>query len=309
MAQRGVLRPGFVQIKVLDMDAAIAHYRDHMGLDLVGIEADGRAYFKAYDEFDRHSVVLREADAPGIDVMAFKVYCDEDLDVFAKRLNDIDVKTKAIDANEQPSVGRRVRFETPTGHVFDLYAEMALSDNGPMIKNPDVWRAEPRAMRIQRFDHCALIGIDIAAAAKIFTDALDFSITERAIIPDNGEPVAIFLTCSNKAHDIAFLGNPEHDGKLHHVSFNLEDWKDIGHAADLISRYNIPLDIGPTRHGITRGQTIYFFDPSGNRNETFSGGYSFYPDTPIREWTVDQMGKAIFYYEKEVHGRFVEVFT
>ncbi|MFD1961557.1 hypothetical protein ACFSHP_25495 [Novosphingobium panipatense] len=29
----------------------------------------------------------------------------------------------------------------------------------------------------------------------------------------------------------------------------------------MISRYDISLDIGPTRHGITRGQTIYFFDP------------------------------------------------
>ena len=41
----------------------------------------------------------------------------------------------------------------------------------------------------------------------------------------------------------------------------------VGHAADIIARYNIALDIGSTRHGITRGQTIYFFDPSGNRNE------------------------------------------
>jgi len=31
---------------------------------------------------------------------------------------------------------------------------------------------------------------------------------------------------------------------------------------------------GPTRHGITRGQTIYFFDPSGNRNESFRWRFS-----------------------------------
>jgi catechol 2,3-dioxygenase len=30
----------------------------------------------------------------------------------------------------------------------------------------------------------------------------------------------------------------------------------------------------PARHGITRGTTIYFFDPAGNRNEVFAGlGY------------------------------------
>ena len=309
MAQKGVLRPGFVQVRVLDMDASIKHYRDRMGLEVVSTGSDGRVYLKAYDEFDHHSIILREADAPGLDIMAFKVSDDEYLDTFTQRLNGMGVETTEIAADKEQQTGRQVRFETPTGHSFSLYAEMALSDNGPMIKNPDVWREEPRGMRIERFDHCALVGVDIKGSANIFIEALDFSVTERAYIPDNGEPVAIFLTCGNKAHDVAFLGDPEANGKLHHISFNLESWTDIGHAADLISRYNISIDIGPTRHGITRGQTIYFFDPSGNRNETFAGGYTFYPDNPVREWTVDQMGKAIFYYEKEIHDRFVQVYT
>jgi hypothetical protein len=76
-----------------------------------------------------------------------------------------------------------------------------------------------------------------------------------------------------KAHDIAFVRHPE-PGKLHHLAFELENWQAIGHAADILTRYDISLDLGPTRHGITRGQTIYFFDPSGNRCETFAGGYT-----------------------------------
>ena len=71
----------------------------------------------------------------------------------------------------------------------------------------------------------------------------------------------------------------------------------MGQAADIIARYDIPLDIGPTRHGITRrGQTIDFFDPSGNRNEVFSGGFIYYPDNPPRVWSIDKIGKAVFYY-------------
>src|SRR3546814_16870765 len=80
-------------------------------------------------------------------------------------------------------------------------------------------------------------------------------------------------------------------------------------SSDLIRRYEISLDIGPTRHGITRGQTIYFFDPSGNRNETFSGGYSYYPDNPRRTWQAENAGKAIFYYEKVLTDRFMTVNT
>ncbi len=44
MAGEGVLRPGFVEIYVLDIEAAITHYVDYLGLDMVGTEADGRVY-------------------------------------------------------------------------------------------------------------------------------------------------------------------------------------------------------------------------------------------------------------------------
>ena len=185
---------------------------------------------------------------------------------------------------------------------------MELSQTGPAISDPDVWVVEPRGMRVTRFDHCALNGVDIAASAKILVDALDFSITEELVDEASGGRMAIFLSCSNKAHDVAFLGAPE-DGKIHHTSFNLESWHDVGHAADIISRYDISLDIGPTRHGITRGQTIYFFDPSGNRNETFSGGYFYYPDNPRRTWKAENAGKAVFYYEKALNDRFMTVNT
>lgn len=307
MALTGVLRPGYVQLRVLDLDEAIPHYRDRMGLDLVSRDGD-RAFFHASDEFDRHSVILREADRAGMDVMGFKVRKDADLDHFAERLLDMGVHVDVVPAGEEPGVGRKIRFRTPTQHVFDLYAEMELSENGPAIKNPDVWVAEPRGMRIERFDHCALNGVDIAASANIFVEALDFSVAEVLVDEGTNTRLAIFLSCSTKAHDVAFLAGPE-DGKLHHASFNLRSWEDVGHAADIISRYDISLDIGPTRHGITRGQTIYFFDPSGNRDETFSGGYSFYPDNPLRQWQAENAGKAIFYYEKALNDRFMTVNT
>lgn len=56
------------------------------GLHEVGREPDGRAYLHAWDEFDRHSVVLRQTDAPGIDYVGFKVANEADLDPFARRI-------------------------------------------------------------------------------------------------------------------------------------------------------------------------------------------------------------------------------
>ena len=306
MALKGVLRPGYIQIRVLDTDAAVRHYVDRVGLHEVSREPDGRVYLRAWDEFDRHSVVLRRADMPGMDCVGFKVASDADLDSFRRRIEEFGTKVEEVPAGEQPGLGRRLSFVVPTGHRIELFSEMALSHNGPMTQNPEIWRDEPHGMRVTRFDHCNLHGPDIPGVVKFFTEVLDFSLTEAAETPDG--VVAAFLSCSNKAHDIAFIRRPER-GKFHHAAFWLDSWHEVGQAADLIARHDIPLDIGPTRHGITRGQTIYFFDPSGNRNEVFSGGFIYYPDNPRRVWTIDKIGKAVFYYQRELNERFMSVVT
>ena len=56
MALTGVLRPGHVQLRVLDLAAALTHYRDVIGLIETGRDAQGRIYLKAWDEHDHHSV-------------------------------------------------------------------------------------------------------------------------------------------------------------------------------------------------------------------------------------------------------------
>lgn len=308
MAMTGVLRPGFVQLRVMEMEPALHHYRDLIGLNVVSTEKDGRVYLKTYDEFDRHSVILREADEPGMDVMGYKVDSPETLADFKQKLEDYGVKTETVPAGEQPGMGERVRFVAPTGHTFDLYAEVERSENGPMVENPDVWETPPGGMKPIRFDHCLLYGGDIDGTEAIFTEILGFKVSEVALAEDGETRIAIFISCSTKAHDLALVRHTE-DNKFHHCSFLLEDWNAVGHAADIMSRNNVSVDIGPTRHGITRGKTIYFWDPSGNRNEVFADGYDFYPDHPTRTWTAENTGKAIFYYEKQLNDTFLTIVT
>ena len=161
-------------------------------------------------------------------------------------------------------------------------------------------------MAAQRFDHCLLYGRDIDASIRLFTEVLGFWLSETAV--DGDLCLAAFLSCSMKAHDIAFIRHEE-DARFHHASFHLPSWEAVLRAADLISIHDIALDIGPTRHGLTHGETIYFFDPSGNRNEVFAGGNYTYPDHPPVTWTADQLGKAVFYHQREINSRFMTVVT
>ena len=80
-------------------------------------------------------------------------------------------------------------------------------------------------------------------------------------------------------------------------------------AADRFGKYRVPIDVGPNRHGITRGATIYFFDPSGNRNEVFAEGYIHYPDTPLLTWDTTQAGPAQFSQDNTPRDSFLQVLT
>ena len=86
MAMKGILRPGLIQLRVMDLDAAITHYVDRLGMQEVTRGSDGRVYLKAYDEFDHHSLILRPADRAGMDYFAFKVDTDESLSEFDRRV-------------------------------------------------------------------------------------------------------------------------------------------------------------------------------------------------------------------------------
>jgi catechol 2,3-dioxygenase len=258
MALTGVLRPGYIQVRVTDMNAALKHYVHRVGLHEVSREADGRVYLRAWDEFDRHSVVLRPADAAGMDYVGFKVADEGDLDAYARRIGDYGIEVEEVPSEEQPGLGRRLSFIVPTGHRIELFSDMALSEHGPMTKNPEIWDEEPHGMRVTRFDHCNLHGPNIDGVVEFFTNVLGFSLTEAAETPDG--VAAAFLSCSNKAHDVAFIRRAE-PAKFHHVAFSLDSWHEVGQAADIIARYDIPLDIGPTRqrvHHSLKGAPLRF---------------------------------------------------
>lgn len=307
MALKGVLRPGLIQLRVTDFEKTVEHYVERIGLDEVSRE-DDKVYLKAWDEFDHHSVVLRKADHAGMDFFAFKVDSEETLADFRKKIEEYGLEVWDVPAGEQPGFGPRIAFMIASGHRIELYAQVELAEEHPPITNPEIVPRELRGMKAIRFDHGLLYGPNIQEVKKFFTEVLDFSVAEQVDKEDPEEQMAIWMTCSNKAHDIAFVEYPE-PGKFHHIAFMLESWYDIGNAADIMARYDISIDVGPTRHGITRGQTIYFFDPSGNRCEVYAGGYQHYPDNPVRNWTPDQIGKGIFYYERKLNEAFLSVVT
>ncbi|HMU16719.1 MAG TPA: catechol 2,3-dioxygenase [Thauera aminoaromatica] len=307
MAMTGVLRPGHISLRVLDLEEGVNFYKNTLGLVETGRDGQGRVYFKAWDEREHNSVLIREAESAGVDFFAFKVADKATLDKLDADLQAFGLKTERIPAGEMLETGERVRFEVPSGHLIELYAEKTDIGNGQSYVNPDPWIPDAeRGIAPSRMDHCLLYGPDIEKVQEIFEKVLGFYLVEHVVMEDGKTDLAIWLSCSTKAHDIAFVRHPE-PGKLHHISFKLDSWEKVLRAADIMSMNRISIDIGPTRHGITRGTTIYAFDPSGNRFETFCGGYDTYPDYKTITWTWDEVGAGIFYHDRKLNERFLSV--
>jgi len=312
-----VMRIGHIDIRVMDMAAALKHYENVVGMKATHTDAEGRVYLKCWDEWDKFSVILTPSDSAGMNHVAYKVEKDADLDKFAGRIREYGIAVDKLPEGTLPHCGRMIRFALPSGHEMRLYAQKDFVGTDVGSTNPEPWPDGLRGAGAHWLDHVLLMcefdpakGINtVADNTRFFAEVLDFFLTEQVTVgPQGAFQLASFMSRSSKPHDIAFVGG-ERSG-LHHLSFFLDSWHDILKAGDIMAKNRTRIDVSPTRHGITRGETIYFFDPSGNRNETFAGlGYQAQRDRPVTTWTEDEAARGIFYHTGVMAEGFTTVYT
>lgn len=313
----GVMRIGHVSLKVMDIDAAVKHYENVLGLKTTMKDKEGNVYLKCWDEWDKYSLVLTPSDRAGMNHMAYKVERDAELDELHTKIAAAGIKVNLMPEGTLPSTGRMLQFNLPSGHEMRLYAMKEYVGTSVGTTNPEPWPDGLKGAGVHWLDHLLLMcemnpeaGVNtVADNTRFMADVLNFFTTEQVMVgPEGNIQAATWMSCTNTPHDIAFVGAPK--SGLHHIAYYLDSWHDVLKAADVIAKNKVRLDVAPTRHGITRGETIYFFDPSGNRNETFAGlGYLAQRDRPTTTWTEDQLGTGIFYHSGDLVASFVEVYT
>ncbi len=300
----GILRLSHADVRVPDLELALAYYVEVVGLVETGRNAD-KAYLKGWDEHQHHSLMLSAAPTYGLNGLAFKVMEPSELDRLAARVEAAGIATTRHRPGElDPASGDIVRFTAPSGHIVDLECGQGQVGNGLSLINPPPRPDNLVGMHPPRIDHIFLLCEDVDGVTRFFSDVLEFRLTEQ-ILADDGHQLTSFLERTHTPHDIAFLTGP--NGGFHHLAYWVDEWNDLKHAADTCAHHGVEIDAGPTRHGATRGCGLYFFDPAGNRNEVYTGGYWFDPDDEPTTWTESEMGRAIFCYRGQVDQRFMTV--
>lgn len=306
------MRIGHIDLNVLDIKETRDYYENIMGLTVEREDSDGTLYMKCWDEWDKYSLVLRPSDESTFNKIAYKVEKDSDLDELKAKIEAYGVDAEFLEAGSVAECGRILKFIAPSDHEFNLYAEKTFvgKTNGDM--NPAPWPIETKGIKAHWLDHALLMAEGpekVMAVTKFFQEVFDFKLAEQVCVgPDGSMQAATWLARTSTPHDLAFVAGPE--AGMHHLAFFLDGWSDILRAADLMGMNNVKIDVTPQRHGITRGETIYFFDPSGHRLETFAGlGYLVQPDMPTITWTEDNLWRGIFYHTGEEAGSFTSAYS
>ena len=301
-----ISRFSYASMNVMDVDAAVRHYVHVVGLRETDRDRQGRVYLQAADNQDHHCLILNPADSAGVDHLGFKVNDPADLDEAAAAVAAYGLPVTRVAAHNIAGQGEGVRFPLPSGQHMLLYFHADKIGYATGMENPSP--VPPQGTpggRVTHLDHTLLAAQNPQDDVKFLTEVLDFSLTEKVVDPA-GNTLAAFLTCGHTMHDLAIGPGP--DGHFHHMAFGMDSRTEVIHGVDLLKENAVPaLEYGITRHGISGVTTIYFHDPSGNRNEFYNGAY-LAPGAPgwvpPIVWQAEHFARGAFYYENAVPETF-----
>lgn len=277
-----ILRLGYIEFQVSDLQRARDFYVDVIGLFESGRDAD-HVYLRAVEDREHHCLVLRRADRPGVGHFAFKVSSEQDLDALEAKYRALGCPTRWFAADERHAQGRTLLVQDPLGFPVGFYARM----------DPVEWLLQKFHLHRHgvptRLDHVNVLTPDAQKGYHWYVDELDFRPAE---LTESEAPEcriwASWLYRKATVHDIAVMtGNGP---AVHHVGFSLLEPMGVIRACDALAGagYADNIERGPARHGISNALFVYVRDPDGNRFELYTGDYltTDRDAAPVR-WKVD----------------------
>ncbi|MDD2869777.1 catechol 2,3-dioxygenase [Neomegalonema sp.] len=282
-----VAQLAMVEIFSPKFDESARFFQDFLGLYKNDEDASS-VYLRAYEDRYHHSLKLTRADQAGVGVISWRAMSPQAL---ARRV-------AAIEASDSPGrwveghkgYGRAYEFRMPDGHTHHLFWDVEYFKPDESQRSNLLSRAQKRPLSgvpVRRLDHVNLMCDDVTGNAEFLQKHLGFQKRENVVFGGRDE-LACWLSVSPLVHEIALTkdrsGTP---GRLHHVAFWYGHQGQMLDIADLFAEYDIHIEAGPAKHGISQGYFMYFYEPGGNRIELFgdSGYLVFDPEWKTVTWT------------------------
>lgn len=291
---------GHITLATPDIEKSLWFFRDLLGMEEVARDGK-RAYLRAYQEFEHHSLVLEDSNLAELKHVAFRTGQAEDVEAYARRFHAQGFDYTEV-SGDKLGQGDAIRFFIPGGGwPIELFYDIDHPEAPESIRSHAINQSSTRrGLGVRRIDHVNLHTLQDAVpiAERWVTEQLGFKRREAMQVPD-GPLFATWTSVTPQVHDLAIVSNIENKtGAFHHVAFNLENFADSLTAADVLRDHGIQIDLGPGKHGVGSAMYLYVRDPgSHHRVELYAGGYLvFAPDWEPKVWTPENFDEALTWY-------------
>lgn len=285
----------YVAVTSPDVEASVKFYEDHVGLTVVD-RIDGAVYLRCWGDYYRYSLVIVPGEQPSLSTMAWRTSSAEALEEAATRIEAAGIQGEWVQA---PGIDRAYRFTGPFGHSMTLHwnVERFHGEGEAASIYPDRPSRRSRfAGAPRQLDHVTVATSDVDAFVTWYVDVLGFRFMARTVLDE--APISVFsvLTTNEKSHDLGVvLDGSSVAGRINHYAFWVDTREELLIAADTLMENGIPIEYGPSIHGIGEQNFLYYREPSTLRIELNTGGYRNYvPDWEAQTWRPSQ-GSNNFY--------------
>ncbi|HET7018759.1 MAG TPA: VOC family protein [Streptosporangiaceae bacterium] len=291
---RDIAHVSAVQLRTQVLEQTVDFFVRLLGLSEVARE-DGTTYVRTWDDYERFTIAVVEADQPGIGITWLRAAGPEAL---ARRVKIIEASGYGIGWADGPQgIGPTYLFRDPDGHELGIYWESEWYEPPegarPALKN----QAAPfpgRGANVRRLDHVNYLAADVGTIARFMPEVVGARLTEQIVL-DDGTPSAVWYHVSDKGYDLVYTSDwTGSNGRLHHLAMATDTREDILRAADVMLENGIHIETGPHKHAIQQTFFLYIWEPGGNRIELCNAGARLVlaPDWRPISWTLAERAKG-----------------
>jgi catechol 2,3-dioxygenase len=269
-----IVRLSHVELGVSNLKESKHFYSEILGLQIT-YETDQEIFFRAMEERGHHCIILKKSESRDINLLAFKVFSESDLEKAETWFLSKGLPTKWV---ERPFQGRTLRTQDIHGIPLEFYFKM---DRLPSIHQKYMLYKGVKPLRIDHFN-CFSSNVD---ESVLFWNEMGFRVTEYTEDDKSKHVWAAWLHRKGGVHDMAFTNGL--GPRLHHTAFWVPTPLNIIDLCDLMasSGYVSNIERGPGRHGISNAFFLYILDPDGHRIEIYCSDYqTIDPDHEPIKW-------------------------
>jgi len=263
MSKDKVFRLVYINFGTPELEKMTNYYHEIMGYSIEKREENQINYLS--NGFDHHNIILTHSNKSEVINYGYQLTDKYSLEEYSDYLSQKGFSNE-IKNNIVAGVSELIEVKDPSGNVLHLFQSIDMAKSNYSNKGIAPFK----------LGHVAFYSNVIKETINFYQEILDFYCTDTI-----ADGFANFLTCNYEHHVINIIDSPE--SGLHHIAFQLKDASHHFNSSDFLTKANIPVLWGPSRHTAGHNIAAYHKDPDGNIVELYTDMDILIPELGIFE--------------------------